>query len=136
MGNDHFTWFGTTASKSRLNFLELLRAGYGDYVINAAALTYMRERALAAYVVARLAEHPDRYFANQEAWNAHLEKLGIAALRVNPDPVLIATEGALWGSVKAHGFRSRGKSRGGGMIYDSQEVASRIHSGHVAAHRY
>jgi hypothetical protein len=104
MGNEHFTWFGTTASKSRLNFLDLLRAGYGDYVINAAALTYMRERALAAHVVARLAEHPEHYFANQEAWNAHLEKLGIAALRVNPDPVLIATEGALWGSVKAHGF--------------------------------
>ena len=104
MGNEHFTWFGTTASKSRLNFLELLRAGYGDYVINAAALTYMRERALATHVVARLSEHPDRGFANQEAWNAHLEKLGIAALRVNPDPVLIATEGALWGSVKAHGF--------------------------------
>lgn len=104
MGNEHFTWFGTTASKSRLNFLELLRAGYGDYVINAAALTYMRERALAAHVVARLAEHPDRCFANREAWNAHLEKLGIAALRVKPDPVLIATEGALWGSVKAHGF--------------------------------
>jgi hypothetical protein len=104
MGNEHFTWFGTTASKSRLNFLELLRAGYGDYAINAAALSYMRERALAAHVVARLAEHPDRCFANQEAWNVHLEKLGIAALRVHPDPVLIATEGALWGSIKAHGF--------------------------------
>src|SRR5450755_1665694 len=104
MGNEHFTWFGTTSSKSRLNFLDLLRAGYDDYVINAAALTYMRERSLAAHVIARLAEYPNRCFANQEAWNAHLEKLGIAALRVNPDPVLIATEGALWGSVKAHGF--------------------------------
>ena len=30
IGNDHFTWFGTTASKSRLNFLELLRAGHTD----------------------------------------------------------------------------------------------------------
>src|SRR4051794_15658720 len=27
IGNDHFAWFGTTASKSRLNFLALLRAG-------------------------------------------------------------------------------------------------------------
>ena len=35
IGNDRFAWFGTTASKSRLNFLELLRAGHGDYVINA-----------------------------------------------------------------------------------------------------
>src|SRR5713226_842281 len=104
MGNAHFAWFGTTASKSRLNFLELLRAGYDDYVINAEALAYMRERALAAHVVARLVEHPDRHFSDRKAWNAHLDALGITALKVNPDPVLIATEGALWGSVKAHGL--------------------------------
>jgi Transposase IS66 family len=104
IGNAHFTWFGTTGSKSRLNFLALLRAGYDDYVINAEALAYMRERALAAHVIARLGEHPDRCFADQNAWNAHLKGLGISALKVNPDPVMIATEAALWGSVKAHGF--------------------------------
>jgi hypothetical protein len=104
MGNAHFAWFGTTASKSRFNFLELLRAGYDDYIINAEALAYMRERALAIHVIARLLEHPDRCFVGQKAWNAHLERLGIAALKVNPDPVMVATEGALWGSVKAHGF--------------------------------
>jgi Transposase IS66 family len=104
MGNAHFAWFGSTAAKSRLNFLELLRAGYHDYVINAAALAYMRERALAAHVIARLLEHPGRCFAGHQAWSAHLEGLGIAALRVNPDPVMVATEGALWGSVKAHGL--------------------------------
>jgi hypothetical protein len=53
----------------------------------------MRERALAAHVIVRLTEHPDHYFADQATWPAHLEKLGIAALKVNPDPVLIATEG-------------------------------------------
>jgi hypothetical protein len=100
IGNDHFTWFGTSGSKSRLNFLSLLRAGHGDYVVNAEALAYMRERALATYVIDQLAEHPDRCFTDQAAWNAHLEKLAIAA----PNPVLIATEGALWGSVQAHGF--------------------------------
>ena len=52
----------------------------------------------------RLTEHSDRYFADQQAWTAHLEKLGIAALKVNPDPLQIATEGALRGSVQAHGF--------------------------------
>ena len=56
------------------------------------------------HLIARLAEHPDRCFADQQAWTAHLERLGISALKVNPDPLLIATEGALWGSVKAHGF--------------------------------
>jgi hypothetical protein len=102
MGNAQFTWFGTTGSKSRLNFLELLRAGYGDYVINAEALSYMRERALAAHVIDRLAGHPVRHFCDRKAWNAHLDGLGITALKVSPDPVQVATEGALWGSVKAH----------------------------------
>ena len=104
MGNAHFAWFGTTGSKSRLNFLELLRAGYNDYVINAEALAYMRERALAAHVINRLIAHPDRCFADRNAWHIHLEMLGIPALKVHPDPVLITTEGALWGSVKAHGL--------------------------------
>jgi hypothetical protein len=104
MGNAQFAWFGATGSKSRLKFLELLRAGYDDYVINAEALAYMRERALAAGVIARLVEHPDKCFPDRKAWNAHLDALGVTALKVNPDPVLIATEGALWGSVKAHGL--------------------------------
>jgi len=104
IGNAHFTWFGTTASKSRLNFLELLRAGHSDYVINDEAIAYMRERALADHVIARLRDHPDRSFADRAAWNDHLDRLGISALKVNPDPVLIATESALWGSVKGHGF--------------------------------
>ena len=51
LGNDHFAAFTTTASKSRLNFLEVLRAGYRDYVINAEALAYMRQRALAGPVI-------------------------------------------------------------------------------------
>src|SRR4029077_3252933 len=104
IGNDRFTWFGTTASKSRRNFLELLRAGHEDYLINAEALAYMRRRALAGPVIQRLAEHPDKHFADHAAWQAHLDRLGILALRVSPNPALIATEGALWGSIKAHGF--------------------------------
>src|SRR6202030_1869805 len=77
IGNAHFAWFGTTGSKSRRNFLELLRAGHHDYVINAEALTYMRQRALASPVIVLLAEHPDRFFPDRAAWTAHLERLGI-----------------------------------------------------------
>jgi Transposase IS66 family len=104
IGNAHFAWFGTTGSKSRSNFLELLRAGHGDYAINAEARAYMRQRGLAGSVIARLAEHPDCFFPDHAAWTAHLDRLGISALKVTPDPVTIATEGALWGSVKAHDF--------------------------------
>ena len=104
LGNDHFAAFVTTASKSRLNFLEVLRAGFTDYVINAEALAYLRQRALAGPVIAQLAAHPERRFADETAWLHHLERLGITALTVTPDPVKIATEGAVWGSVKAHGL--------------------------------
>ena len=104
IGNDDFTWFGSTGSKSRLNFLDLLRAGHTDYVVNDAALAYMREHALAGTTIARLAEHPDKQFVDPAAWQAHLERLGITELTVTPDPVQIATEGALWGSIHSHEF--------------------------------
>jgi hypothetical protein len=104
VGNDHFAAFTTTASKSRLNFLEVLRADYRDYVINAEALAYMRQRTLAGPVIARLTDHPDRHFADEAAWLDHLRRLGITDLEVTPEPVRIATEGALWGAIKAHGL--------------------------------
>ncbi len=108
IGNDNFAWFGTTNSKSRLNFLALLRAGHTDYVINDAALSYMRERALSEPVIARLAAHTDKQFADPAAWQAHLEQLGITQLTVTPNPMQIATEGALWGSIQGHGFLQEG----------------------------
>jgi hypothetical protein len=73
-------------------------------VINDDAITYVRERAQPDPVIARLLEHWGRRFANRSDWSVHLDRLGISALKVNPDPLLIATEGALWGGVKAHGF--------------------------------
>jgi len=119
IGNDWFTWFGTRSSKSRLNFLELLRAGHTDYVLNDAAYGYMRKHSLAAPLLASLAAQPQTEFADQAAWIAHLERLGFTKLDVTPepadrfaghrfalrpDPVKIATEGALWGSVQSHKF--------------------------------
>ena len=104
LGDDRFAAFATTASKSRLNFLQVLRAGYADYVIDAEALAYMRRRSLAGPVIARLAEHPEYHFADEAAWHRHLDRLGIIGLTVTPDPVRIATEGAVWGSIKAHGL--------------------------------
>ena len=104
IGNDWFTWFGTRSSKSRLNFLELLRAGYTDYVLNDAAYGYMRKHSLSAPLIARLRAEPQTGFANQAAWLAHLDRLGFSGLEITPDPVRVATEGALWGSVQAHKF--------------------------------
>jgi hypothetical protein len=44
IGGERFTVFRTSRSKSRLNFLSLLRAGCKDYVVNEAALDYLRRQ--------------------------------------------------------------------------------------------
>src|SRR6201995_3900260 len=64
----------------------------------------MRKNALSAPLIARLRADPQACFADQAAWLAHLDRLGFTALTVTPDPVRVATEGALWGSVQAHRF--------------------------------
>jgi Transposase IS66 family len=104
IGDDRFTAFRTAGSKSREAFLSTLRAGHGEYVISEAALEYMRGRALAGPVIDLPAAHPAKVFADEGAWRAHLASLGIDRLAVTPDPVRIATEGALWGTIQAHGL--------------------------------
>jgi hypothetical protein len=56
----------------------LLRAGHGDYVINAEALAYMRERHLAGPVIDQLRDHNDKIFADVAVWSDHLDRPGIA----------------------------------------------------------
>jgi Transposase IS66 family len=104
IGNDQFTSFTTTGSKSRLNFLELLNAGDTTHLINDAAVAYMRERNLSGKVIGLLTASATRRFVDRAAWAAHLETLGITSLDVHPDPVRIATEGALWGSLREQGL--------------------------------
>jgi hypothetical protein len=109
IGNDWFTSFATRSSKTRLNFLDLLRAGHTDYVLNEAAFGYLRSRGLAVPLIARLTEAEETHFIDQAAWQAHLNRLGIVSpektgLAVIQDPVQIAAEGAQWGSIHAHGF--------------------------------
>jgi hypothetical protein len=106
IGNDWFTWFGTRFSKSRLNFLDLLRAGHTDYVLNEAAYRYMRKHSLSSMLIARLAAAPETRFADRAAGLAHLDRLGFTGLAATPDPVQVATEAALWGSVQSHEYLS------------------------------
>jgi hypothetical protein len=95
IGNDWFTWFATRSSKSRVNFLELLRAGHIDYVLNDAAYGYMRKHALSAPLIASLAAQPQTDFADPKAWLARLDRLGLTGLDITPNPIQVATEGAL-----------------------------------------
>jgi hypothetical protein len=101
IGNDQFASFTTTGSKSRLNFFEVLLAGDTTHLINETAIAYMREHDLSGVVISKLAAHTQKSFADRGAWMAHLKELGITELEVTPDPVRVATEGALWGTIAA-----------------------------------
>jgi hypothetical protein len=100
IGNELFAWFESTESKSRMNFLKLLRAGHSDYVLNAEALSYMAANKLPKEPLAKLAALGEVRFENEKEWKEKLE-----ALKITKDRHIgIATEGALLGSVLEHGF--------------------------------
>lgn len=100
IGNEFFAWFESTGSKSRINFLQLLRNGHGDYVVSEDALSHMQRQGFPQPLLARLAENTGKHLAAEADWKQHLEQLGIQKDR----HVRIATEGALLGSVLLHGF--------------------------------
>jgi hypothetical protein len=98
IGNDRFAWFATRPSKSRLNFLDLLRAGDPNYVINAAALAYLIEHDVPESIVAALLAAGPRSFADDAAWQAHLDSFGLGAGQRRR-----VTEAAMIGSIVARG---------------------------------
>src|SRR5271165_909139 len=99
-GSDRFTAFRTGPSKSRLAFLRNLLGGT-RYAVNAAATAYMRAANLAHGVIDALTGAQVLEFACEADWRAHVRALGLTGLRVTPDPVRVASEGALWGAISA-----------------------------------
>lgn len=100
IGNDLFGWFQSTHSKSRINFLELLRAGKTDYYLSEAALVYMKKQQLPERPFKRLSQLKGASITHKEKWLKLLERLSIT----NPRHQRFATEGALLGSVLRHGL--------------------------------
>ena len=96
IGNEHFAWFQSGISKSRINFLEMLRAGRTDYRINPEALAFMKKQGLPKAFLEglRSQEHVD--FPDQKAWHGQMDVLNMRDKRHRK----IATEGALLGSLK------------------------------------
>jgi hypothetical protein len=100
IGNELFAWFSSTDSKSRVNFLELLRAGHQDYILTEAALDYMQQQKLPKAPLSQLRHAMNQRFATQAEWQKYLSELSISQAR----HCRIATEGALLGSVLDHGL--------------------------------
>ena len=104
IGSPNFTTFRTGPSKSRLAFLSRLCGGASLYVINEAALDYMKERGLPLSTIGKFKEHKTQIFSSAADWERHLQALGLNELKVAPDPLLIASEAALWGAIRHQGL--------------------------------
>jgi hypothetical protein len=100
IGNESFSWFESTESKSRINFLKLMRAGHSDLTINMDAIFYMQSNKLPQKPLQAIIENLGMVFVNDSQWNDFLDKNGIVKNR----HIQIATEGALIGSIIEHGI--------------------------------
>jgi hypothetical protein len=100
IGNEYFAWFESTNSKSRINFLQLLRIGYDDFIINDDALEYMQKRGLPKFQLEKFTGSKMKRYKTEKKWMKILKALDIKT----DHHVRIATEGALVGSIIHHGF--------------------------------
>src|SRR5215203_5172675 len=102
IGGERFCVFRISRSKSRLNFLSLLRAGCDEYVVNEAALDYLRAQPVEAAVIARLTKLQGQVFRSQMDWLEHLARCSINIF----DRPLLQTlnEAATWGAIRYHGL--------------------------------
>jgi len=90
--------FTTTPSKSRVNFLKLLRAPHEEYVLGDDALMYMEYQGLSQVLLGRLAAAVQKgpaIISGDVAWERRLTAWGIRA----DQPRRIVTEGALFGTL-------------------------------------
>jgi hypothetical protein len=102
IGGERFCVFRTSRSKSRLNFLSLLRAGRDDYVVNEATLDYLRRQPVDGTVIARLTKLQGQVFRSDLEW---LEQLARCSINIFDRPLLqTLNEAATWGALRHHGL--------------------------------
>lgn len=101
IGSPLFSYFESTSSKSRINFLEILRGRHKDYLLSEEALLYAFEQGISEKTQEILDDNVDKRFRDKESWKGFLERAGITTEK----DVRVATEAALLGSAVAHGLR-------------------------------
>lgn len=101
IGNEFFSYFKSTESKSRINFIELLRGKHTDYYLDENAFEYFQQQELPHKYINVLSSSDVREFADKTSWQAHLNALGISSEYA----IRTITQGALIASIIKHGIR-------------------------------
>jgi len=102
IGGEHFTVFRTTKSKSRLNFLSLLRGNYQDYVLDDAAFGYLEDRRVDPALAAELRDVAPRHFCNQVPYMEYLARRGVDIF--DRQGIGFLAEAGLWACIRHHGL--------------------------------
>lgn len=99
IGNNLFAWFGSSETKSRINFLSILNEAFGGkYKLDSLAFRYMEQEKLPKGPLNKLRNSIKLGFKCEDDWSKWLRNLGIA----KPRHIKIATEAALFsGAVDA-----------------------------------
>lgn len=100
IGNQWFSYFCTTVSKSRVNFLEILQGQQPIYVLNDDAQEYLKERSLAPKHREKLRFSEQVLATDSDAWARYLDSLDI----VTPQAVRWVSEAALLGGALSQGL--------------------------------
>lgn len=99
IGSPLFTYFESTDSKSRINFLEVLQGHQKLYAITEDALNYAFEQGVRYKTLDLLEKYENKQFKDKEAWQTFLKRY-----KMSTKDQKIATEAALFGGAFENGF--------------------------------
>ncbi len=100
IGNEAFTVFASTPSKSRINFLSLLQGQRRSHVLNQTAVDYMRQVKMSDKWINHLSAYGETHFLNEAAWQAFLDDQALFAKQQRR----WATEAVLKAGLLQNGF--------------------------------
>jgi hypothetical protein len=100
IGNEWFSYFQSSDSKSRQNFLSILQGGVVRYVLNEYAQQYLESQPLAAKYREQLTFSEEVLAEQTSDWQAYLLEKGIVSAKA----VQVISEAALLGGVMSQGM--------------------------------
>ncbi|NEO74434.1 MAG: transposase [Moorea sp. SIO3H5] len=103
VGNDLFSYFKSSQSKSRVNFLEVLQGGTLSYVLNDESRDYLEMSGLAAKHLSTLSFSSTVLATEHEQWEEYLSSVGICT----PNAIRVVTEAALLGGLIESGVSAQ-----------------------------
>ena len=100
IGNQWFSVFTTTDSKSRINFLKLLQGNKEHYLLNEDTVAYLIQCKASSYLPGYIAVHQEGKYTTLAAWEQFMKELNIT----QANDVRFLTEAALFASLFEHGI--------------------------------